>query len=138
MISPKAEKKVEEKTVLLLYEGEKLLVEKRSGRDVLNGLYGFPSAEGELSQNRLSEAVSGGTVKKLPDQRHVFTHKVWNMHCYEVKVENFGAVSGRVFGLLYGTEGTPASYRLVGKKELEEEIALPAAFRKWPLFGSET
>ena len=58
------------------------------------------------------------------------------MTCFEIRVEDFEAVKEAFFRLVSGGE-TPDEYRFAGKEEVENEIALPTAFRKWPLFPFE-
>ena len=134
--SPKAEKKTEEKTVFLVYEKDRLLVVRRSGKDVLNRLFGFPSMDGSLSSEKVRELFPEdfASVRRLPDRKHVFTHKIWEMTCFEIRLPAFDALKERFFRTVAGGEDTLSAYRFVGKEELEKEIALPTAFRKWPLF----
>ena len=95
-------------------------VVKRPGKGLLSGLYGFPVSEG-----RLSEAEACGAARamgfrvvsseRLRPARHVFTHLVWEMEAY-----------------LLNVEGDCPDVRFVTPDELDDRIALPAAFRKWP------
>ena len=140
VLSPKAEKKVEEKTVFLVYEQDRILLIRRSGKDVLNRLFGFPTAEGSLSGEEVRSLFSGekAAIRRLPEKKHVFTHKIWKMNCFEIRVGAFEPIKVRLLKAVSPESGEPPVCRFVGKEELENEIALPTAFRKWPLFETES
>lgn len=91
----KAKKKprsVEEKTILVIQDGERIALRKRPEKGLLAGMYEFPSMEGYCSQERalayLRElGFSPLRIKKLPSAKHVFTHKEWHMKGYLVRVD---------------------------------------------------
>ena len=86
-------KREEEKTVfLILYDG-KICIRKRDERQLLGGLYEFPSADGHLNAAQMKDFLfqqgySGlSEPEPLPAAKHVFTHLVWRMQGYLVRAD---------------------------------------------------
>lgn len=85
--TPKRERRVEERTVLLLRRGEKYAVCKRPEGGLLAGLWEFPNAEGRFDAEAaaayaeaLGMTVTG--IAPCPRRKHVFTHVEWHMGAY--------------------------------------------------------
>ena len=132
-------RRIEQRTILLLMEGENVLIRKRPDRGLLAGLWEFPGQDGFLSEKealaaaeKLLEEAAGisGTVltepvhiKKLPSARHVFTHIEWEMEGWMIRV--IPALSQKVSSKPSGQAG-----RLVfaDPAELRTVYALPSAF----------
>ena len=90
--SPKKERRVEERTVLLLRCGARYAVRKREGKGLLAGLWEFPSVPGTLDEAGALEAVRtlGGaalSVEPCGEAKHVFTHVEWHMRGYVAELE---------------------------------------------------
>lgn len=124
---PKAAKKKQVWSVLLLTCGDHMALRKRSDGGLLGGLWEFPNLAGKVTKQELHdwftqqgirlqdtgiEAVQKKCVKK-----HIFTHIEWEMHCYEIQCENM-------------PDGQPEPLVWVERERLNTEIALPTAFRK--------
>ena len=114
---PKKKRKIEEKTVFLLKAGDKTAVEKRGSKGLLAGLWQLPNTEGTLSaQEALKQAkawdVHPKELVKEQKGKHIFSHIEWHMTCFEIICEE-------------------ESDRFVwaDPKKMEEEIALPSAFK---------
>ncbi len=106
--SPKKERRMEERTVLLLRCGERYAVRKREGKGLLAGLWEFPSIPDALDETGAREAVRelGGealSVEPCGEARHVFTHVEWRMRGWRVELET------ELPGLLWKT---PAEIRV--------------------------
>ena len=117
--SPKQTAKTVPLTVLIYTYGKEIGIEKRTGKGLLSALYGLPVLEGHLTEEALlsylsEEGLPYTSVQKLPPGKHVFTHRVWEMDAYRVRL------SGKPPGLLFSD--------LSG---LEDRYALPSAFKKW-------
>ena len=93
---PKKEKakarSIENKTVLILRDGEKAAIRKRPKRGLLAGMYEFPWVEGHLTTQEIGEYLAERGLKiiritPLPDAKHIFTHKEWHMRGYMVRVD---------------------------------------------------
>ena len=90
--APKKARSIENKTVLLIKDGEKIAIRKRPKKGLLAGLYEFPNVEGHLSEDKVLELVKSYDlaplfIQKLEDSKHIFTHKEWHMTGYAVRVE---------------------------------------------------
>ena len=86
-------KRHEKKTILILECNGKYALLKRPDKGLLSGLYQFP----EMSYAKEKEDVlfwcksnnySVLSIEQLPIKKHVFTHLVWEMNGYFVKVMN--------------------------------------------------
>ena len=86
-------KREEPRTVFLIETPGGIVVRRRDAEKLLGGLYEFPSAQGHLSRD---EAVAfleelgfhaPREFKPLPDAKHVFTHLIWRMRGWHVRVD---------------------------------------------------
>ena len=117
--APKKPRTVEEKTVLLIKDGERVALCKRPKKGLLAGMYEFPNVVGTLTEEEALDAVrsyglSPLFIRKLEDSKHIFTHKEWHMTGYAVRVEE---LEGESRGMLF-----------VDRKEAEKDYPIPAAF----------
>ena len=119
----KAEKKprrIEEKTVLVIRDGERVALRKRPGRGLLAGLYEFPKLEGHRSPDEVIRWVeeAGLTplhIQKLDDAKHIFSHVEWHMSGYAVRAASLEAAG-------------KGALILVDIKEAREKYPVPSAF----------
>lgn len=114
--SAKPERKKENRTVLLLREDGKYLLQKRPDKGLLAGLWEFPNVGGSLSEEQaVAQARKYGfdplRVRRLADATHIFTHREWLMNGYLLD-GNFENAKGV----------------LADRRELQEVYALPSAF----------
>ncbi len=116
----KAEKKprrIEPRTVFLLYSGGKIALHRRPPKGLLGGMWELPSAEGALAPEQAVHQLEawGLEAEQLcprADAKHIFTHIEWHMTGY------------------YAVCKTPADgFEWVLPSELRETYALPSAFR---------
>lgn len=85
-------RKVEERTVLLIRDGEKVALRKRPAKGLLAGMYEFPNEKGYFSRK---EAISYAKelqlvplrIEPLTDAKHIFSHVEWRMKGYMIYVE---------------------------------------------------
>ncbi|MBR0397073.1 MAG: A/G-specific adenine glycosylase [Eubacterium sp.] len=130
-------RKIEQRTILLVMDGENVLIRKRPDRGLLAGLWELPARDGFLSEKQALEAagvlleeVSGKTgaplfepvfIKKLSPARHIFTHIEWEMEGWLIRVvpviseDRISDASGS--GILFADPS-----------ELRTVYALPSAF----------
>ena len=96
----KAKKKprvVEEKTILVIQDANKVALRKRPEKGLLAGMYEFPSMEGNCEEEQVLARIKdlGLTpirIRKLPAARHVFTHREWHMTGYMVRVDELAGM----------------------------------------------
>lgn len=117
---PKKARRLEDKTVLVIRDGERLAIRKRTARGLLAGLYEFPNVEGHLSEEEALEQVkrfglSPLRIQRLPEAKHIFSHVEWHMVGYLVRVAAL-------------EEETTQDFLFVEPDETEERYPIPAAF----------
>ena len=117
--APKKERSIEEKTVLIIKDGEKIAIRKRPNKGLLAGLYELPNVEGQLSEDEVlalvkSYGLAPLFIERLEDSKHIFTHKEWHMTGFAVRVAE---LEGETDGMLF-----------VERKTVEKEYPIPSAF----------
>lgn len=139
----KKERRVEERTVIILKNGNQYSIKKRPNTGLLKGLWEFPNLLGEYSTDKLNEElrITGIThfeIHPLGESKHIFSHIEWRMKGFLI---DFHKLSEQEDSLL--KEGS-AAYNIKGevneltdillnciwvsKAEMEEIYTLPTAF----------
>ncbi len=113
----KKPRRVEGKTVFVLQCDNSYAVRKRPDSGLLAGLWEFPNVEGTLDTSEaLAQAEVWGVqptvIEKTVDRTHIFTHVEWHMHCIYLQCRSYNP-----------------EFMWATKQQLENEIALPTAFR---------
>ncbi len=108
------ERRVEDRTVLLLRCGERYAIRRRPESGLLAGLWEFPNREGRIPPEELEAWVGTPILRWEPcgEARHVFTHVEWRMRAYLAECES------EADGFLWKT---PA--------EIAASYPIPTAFR---------
>ena len=119
----KAGRRIEARTVLLLFDGRRCAIRRRPPRGLLAGLYEFPNFQGSLSEREVTEAVRAMGVEPLqitplPSAVHIFTHIEWHMTGYAVKIADGDAPHAD--GLIFAD-----------REGIGDEYAIPSAFSKF-------
>lgn len=112
-------RKIEKRTVLLIRDGEKVVLHKRPPGGLLAGLYEFPNFGGEADQEEALQQVRRMKlhplhIKKLEPAVHVFSHVEWHMTGYLIQVDSL-------------TRGE-SDLLFADIEEAEEKYAIPSAF----------
>lgn len=120
--SPKKERRKEDKTVLLLHGGDRVLLHRREDIGLLAGLWEFPMAEGKVPAQKVLSAlgVPGENVKKIvptKDAKHIFSHVEWHMAGYLIE--------------LSGPFDAPWGYSWANKQELLERYPVANAQKQY-------
>ena len=94
----KKERKQEKLTVFLIHDAEKIALRKRAAKGLLAGLYEFPNTPGHLSEEEALQFVREIgfpplRIRKLPEAKHIFTHKEWHMTGYEILADELAGSS---------------------------------------------
>ncbi len=90
---PKKERRVEERTLLLIVTENTLALQRRTGAGVLKGLWEFPALERkagpkEIEAYVLERGMQIEEIQSLPSAKHIFSHLEWHMEAYAVRVRN--------------------------------------------------
>lgn len=119
--APKKPRRIEDRTVLVIQDGDRVAIHKRPKKGLLAGLYEFPNLEGHLSEEEVLNYVEEHQmvslrIQPLEESKHVFSHIEWRMKGYEVRVAELD-------------EKKQGNLLFVNQKETEEKYAIPAAFQ---------
>lgn len=111
-------RRIEERTVFILRDGERVAIRKRPKKGLLAGLYELPNVEGHLTQDEVLAAVkqmgfSPIRIQPLADAKHIFSHIEWQMKGYAILVEE---------------KEEPADILLVEAEDAMRRYAIPSAF----------
>ncbi len=90
--SKAAKRRIEERTVFLIRDGERILLRKRGSKGLLAGMYEFPNELGYLNEKEIISYVKKMDltplrVEKLTEAKHIFSHVEWHMKGYLVRIE---------------------------------------------------
>ncbi len=113
------QRRIEEKTVVQMYCGDRLAIEKRTEKGVLQGLWQLPNTDGFLSDEQLSvwlDSFELGDVsfESSVERSHVFTHIEWKMKAYRIRVSM-----------------QDKRFVWADRSEIAEKYSLPTAFRQF-------
>jgi A/G-specific adenine glycosylase len=118
--APKKERRMEEKTVLVIQDGERAAIKKRPEKGLLSGVYELPNLPGHLSEEEVlaymrEQGFDPVRIQSLGKAKHIFSHVEWRMIGYRVQV-----------AFLEGKN--VQDFLFVEPKRTEEEFPIPAAF----------
>ncbi len=121
---PKRERKIEEKTVLILQDETRAALTKRDDKGLLAGLYEFPCLPGKKSGAQVLAWLKelgfvSLRIQKIGEAKHIFSHREWHMTGYLVRTD----------GLTDQNEAAAnAGFLFVEKDEIERNYPLPSAY----------
>ncbi len=125
-------RRVEEKTVLIVKDGERLALHKRSTKGLLAGLYELPNLEGYLSEEEIIQYLKKQGFEPLRIQpaceaKHIFSHVEWHMKGYVVFLSATEYSSRHEMTKKDENEG----WIFVNVEDTKEHYAIPSAFVKY-------
>lgn len=123
----KAKKKprtIEEKTILVIQDAERVALRKRPDKGLLAGMYEFPSMEGNCGEERVLSylrelGLSPLRIRELPPAKHVFTHKEWHMTGFLVRVDELA---------VKGEKQEAQGFIFVDPRQTRTDYPIPSAF----------
>lgn len=120
-------RKMEDKTVLIFKDGEKLAIQKRPSKGLLAGLYEFPNQEGHLTMEEVTAyskkiGLMPVRIKKLEDAKHIFSHIEWHMSGYEIVVDELEKTNENAFLFIH-------------PEEIEKKYSIPSAFEAYTRYA---
>ncbi|MEE8886430.1 MAG: A/G-specific adenine glycosylase [Eubacteriales bacterium] len=122
---PAKERRKENRTVLLVIDGDRVAVDKRPEKGLLAGLYEYPNYRGYLTEAEALDKVremgfDPVRIRKLPPSVHIFSHLEWHMTGYKIQISSFDRKKGSGDGVF-----------LVQKSDAEKRYAVPSAFHAY-------
>ena len=116
----KKERRIEDRTILILKEGDRVGIRKRPSKGLLAGLYELPGLEGHLSEEEvLAQVKAWGyaplRILPLTGAKHIFSHVEWQMKGYQIQVDELEKTNEK--GFLFIHPG-----------EIREKYSIPSAF----------
>ena len=120
----KKQRRIEEKTILVIRDENKAALKKRGDKGLLAGMYELPSMEGYKTAEEVTAYLSANGIRTLRIQpleeaKHIFTHKEWRMKGYMVRVDELAPKEL--------TEITK-DWLFIEPRQTEEKYPVPAAF----------
>ena len=120
--APKKPRRIEERTVFIIRDGDRTALCKRPSKGLLSGLYELPNIEGHLKEEEAlvylrSLGFEPLRIQKIENAKHIFTHIEWHMIAYDVRITP-------EFDGLHGKSGM----LLVPNRDLHQKYAIPSAF----------
>ena len=90
MRGKKMQRRIEERTVLLLSDGTRYALVKRPANGLLASLFEFVNLESRMSDREIRDwlsdrGVSAAEITKIGKAKHIFTHLEWHMTGYFVR-----------------------------------------------------
>lgn len=127
--APKKKRTIENRTVLVIQDGERTAIHKRPQEGLLAGLYELPNVEGHLSMDEALQKVKEMNleplhIEPLPEAKHIFSHIEWRMIGYRIRVSSL-------------EERKESSFIFTEKKQSEKQYAIPSAFRAYIKYMKE-
>jgi len=121
-------RRIEQKTVFIIRDQEKIVLHKRPQSGLLAGLYEFPNTQGHLSEEEALEWVkkkglSTIRIQKLESAKHIFSHVEWHMVGYVIRVDD---LSKDQSGFLF-----------VEVNKAKASYAIPSAFAAYSKYVNE-
>ena len=127
--APKKKRTIENRTVLVIQDGERTAIHKRPQEGLLAGLYELPNVEGHLSMDEALQKVKEMNleplhIETLPEAKHIFSHIEWRMTGDRIRVSSL-------------EERKESSFIFTEKKQSEKQYAIPSAFRSYIKYMKE-
>jgi len=121
-------RRVEEKTVLIIKEGNRIALHKRANKGLLAGMYELPNIEGKLAEKDVLSYIEkmGYTVIRIQpacEAKHIFSHVEWHMKGYVVFLQDLGYEKTE--------KQNKEKWHFVEVEETKENYAIPSAFVKY-------
>ena len=125
----KKPRKIEEKTIFIIQNGQEFAIKKRPQTGLLSGLYELPNISGYLTSEEAVRCVEEMKllpvyIKEAGSSKHIFSHVEWHMKGYFVKVAS--TEEKQVDDLIF-----------VDKKDSKKKYPIPSAFSAYRKYIEE-
>ncbi len=130
--APKKERRIENRTVLIIKDGDRVAIDRRPSKGLLAGLYELPNEADTLSQEEVlallkERGLMPIRIKKLTQAKHIFSHVEWHMTGYAVLVEEPVRSESGTY-VFKDANGRENRYLFVEPEKTQEQYPIPAAF----------
>lgn len=117
------ERRIENRTVFVFKDGEKVAIRKRPQKGLLAGMYEFPNLTGHLNMEEAVEyskkiGLTPVHIKELTDSKHIFSHVEWHMKGYAVLVDELEKNCKETMNFAY-------------PEEIQDRYSIPSAFEAY-------
>lgn len=129
----KKERRIEERTILLIEYQEKYAIRKRPDTGLLAKLWELPGLPGNLSPKELTGflkelGVSDLEIKPMGKAKHIFSHVEWHMLGYHIKLKEES----------HREELRSLIGRWANREEINETYSIPNAFSAYTAILKES
>lgn len=121
--TPKKQRKIEERTVLLLEYQGRIAIRRREAKGLLASLYEFPNLSGILSEKEAGKLWQADKILPLSEAKHIFSHVEWHMHAYYLRLKELPEDPGDLLFLSW--------------TEVRENYPIPNAFAVYKKYLDE-
>lgn len=116
-------RRIENRTVMIFQDGDKVAIRKRPKKGLLAGLYELPNTEGKLTSDEvLSYSKTIGLsplyIRKLEPAKHIFSHVEWHMTGFVIRVDEL-------------ENACTEEMLFIHPEEIQKEYPIPAAFEAY-------
>jgi len=120
--SAKRARRIEQRTVMIVQDGQRIVLRKRPNKGLLAGLYEPPNVEGHLLEDEALQYLRGLGfdpihIERIGDSKHIFTHVEWHMIAYAVRITPEFEGHNPIEGL-----------QLLEMENVRKSYAVPSAF----------
>ena len=120
------ERRIEQRTVLIIQDGDFLAIRKRPAKGLLAGLYEYPNMDGHMTKSQVIEyckkiGLAPLRIQKMENAKHIFSHVEWHMIGYRVRVDEL-------------EKSCTENMIFVHPEDIQKEYPIPAAFEAFTAF----
>lgn len=121
-------RRLEDRTVFIIRDENKVLLHKRPHKGLLAGLYELPNTLGHLDRDQVEAYVKKLGLQPLrilplEPARHIFSHIEWQMTGYFIRIDE--------------TAKQPEDLLFVSVDEIEKTYPIPSAFSRYTAYLSQ-
>lgn len=128
--SAKKPRRIEDRTVLIVCDENRIALGKRPPKGLLAGLFEFPNVTGHLAESEALQYLRSigfdpVRIERIEDSKHIFTHVEWRMIAYRVRITpEFDGQKGG------------SGLKLIDIDDVREKYAIPSAFSAYTRYLS--
>ena len=130
-------RRIEEKTIFIIKDGEKIALHKRADEGLLAGLYELPNTNGHLTEGEVLEYIRKKgyepvRIQQTCEAKHIFSHVEWHMKGYAVFLqakEYMDRTDGFILEEDY--DSYQDEWIFIDVEDTKEKYAIPSAFSKY-------